>query len=101
MGLSRSWKPIISQSHCAPGGAYIVYLVFLSGASQGAQMVTLCGNNRAIPITWKSRKLERVSKNPMPSETMALAQSADTGHFVALMTKEIANHWKNILRAQK
>ena len=37
----------------------------------------------------------------MPSETMALAQSADTGHFVALMTKEIANHWKNTLRAQR
>ena len=25
----------------------------------------------------------------MASETMALAESADTGHFVALMTKEI------------
>ena len=23
------------------------------------------------------------------------------GHFVALMTKEIANHWKNTLRAQR
>ena len=78
-----------------------MYLVFLSGVSQGAQMVILCGNNRAIPITWKSKKLDRVSKNSMASETMALAQSADTGHFVALMTKEIANHWKNTLRAQR
>ena len=28
-----------------------------SGASQGAQIAFLCGNNKAIPITWKSKKL--------------------------------------------
>ena len=49
----------------------------------------LCGNRRTVPITWKSKKLETVNKSPMASETMALAESADTGHFVALMTKEI------------
>ena len=54
-----------------------------------AQVVFLCGNNGAVPITWKSKNLERVTKSPMASETMALAQSADAGHFVALMTKEI------------
>ena len=40
------------------------------GASQGAQIVFLCGNNRAVPIAWKLKKLERVSKSPMASETM-------------------------------
>ena len=60
-----------------------------SGASQGAQIVFLCGNNKAIPITWKLKKLERVTKSPMASETMALVESADAGHFIALMTKEI------------
>ena len=60
-----------------------------TGASQGAQIVFLCGNNRAVPITWKSKKLERVTRSLMASETMALAESADAGHFVALMTKEI------------
>ena len=60
-----------------------------SGVSQGAQMVLLCGNNRAVPISWKSKKLERVTKSLMASETMALAESPDAGHFVALMTKEI------------
>ena len=54
-----------------------------------AQVVFLCGNNGAVPITWKSKNLERVTKSPMASETMTLAQSADAGHFVALMTKEI------------
>ena len=33
-------------------------------ASQRAQIVFLCGNNRAVPITWKSKKLERATKRP-------------------------------------
>ena len=49
----------------------------------------LFGNNRAVPITWKSKKSERLTKLPMASETMALAESADAGHFAALMSKEI------------
>ena len=49
----------------------------------------LCGNNRTVPITWKSKKLERVTKSPMASEAMALVKSADAGHFVALIRKEI------------
>ena len=60
-----------------------------SGASQGAQTGFLCGNNRAVPIKWKSKKLERATKSPMATETIFLAESADAGHFVALMTKEI------------
>ena len=60
-----------------------------SRASQGAQTVFLCGNNRAVPMAWKSMELERVTKNPMTSETMALAESADAAYFVNLMTKEI------------
>ena len=39
--------------------------------------------------TSKSKKLERVTKRPMASETMAVAESVDAGHFIALMTKEI------------
>ena len=27
-------------------------------------LVFLCGNNRAVPIIWKSKNLERVSKSP-------------------------------------
>ena len=49
----------------------------------------LFGNNRAVPITWKSKKSERLTKLPMASETMALAESADAGHFAILMSKEI------------
>ena len=47
----------------------------------------LYGNIRALLITWKSKKLETETKSPMSSETMAPQESADTGHFVTLMTK--------------
>ena len=33
----------------------------------------LCGNNRAVPATWKSKESERVTKSPMASETMAIS----------------------------
>ena len=85
IGLSRSWKPRISQSYCV----WRCESRISSGASQGAQIVFMCGNDMAIPITWKSKKLERVTKSQMASETMALAESADAGHFVLLVTKEI------------
>ena len=51
--------------------------------------VFLCGNNKAVPITWKLKKLKRVTEDPVTSEKVALAESADAGHFVTLMTKEI------------
>ena len=60
-----------------------------SGASQGALRVFLCGNDRVAPITWKSKKLETMTKSPIASETMSLAEAADAGHFVALMVKQI------------
>ena len=65
------------------------HTILPSRASQGAHIVFLCGSNRAVPIRWKSKKLERVTKGPMASETMALAESANAGDFVVLMTKGI------------
>ena len=35
------------------------------------------------------KKLERVTKNPITSETMALVEYTDGDYFVALTTKEI------------
>ena len=52
-------------------------------------IVFLCGNDRVAPISWKSKKLERVTKSSIASETMSLAEAADAGHFVALMVKQI------------
>ena len=79
IGLSRSCKPTISES--------IVYrdatdASLPSRASQSTQIVFLCGNNMGVPITWKSRKLEKVTKSPMTSETMALAESAHADNLL-------------------
>ena len=60
-----------------------------SGKYQGAPIVLLRGNNRAVPIIWKLMKLETVTKRPVASEAMTFVEPADAGHFVALMTKEI------------
>ena len=38
---------------------------------------------------WKLKKLKRVTSEKVTSEKVALAESADAGHFVTLMTKEI------------
>ena len=48
-----------------------------SGASQGVQIVFLCDNKSAVLITWKSRKIERVAKSPVASETISLSELAD------------------------
>lgn len=61
-----------------------------SGASQGAYIVFLC-NGYVSPVTWRSKKLDRVAKSQLSSETMALSESADAGYFVASMVKEIFN----------
>ena len=58
-------------------------------SSQGAYIIFVKGNNRVAPIAWKSKKLQRVTKSPLASETSALAEGADAGYFIAAMTKEL------------
>ena len=60
-----------------------------SGASQGAYIVFVKGGRRVSPVVWKSKKLDRVTKSPLASETMALAEAADSGYYVAAMLQEI------------
>ena len=48
-----------------------------SCASQGVQIVFLCDNKSAVLITWKPRKIERVTKCPVASETISLSELAD------------------------
>ena len=59
-----------------------------SGASQGGFIVFLCGNNKVLPFMWQSKKLNRVTKSPLASETMELADAADAGHLAAVIVKE-------------
>ena len=60
-----------------------------SGASQGAYIIFLIGNERAVPFMWQSKKLNRVAKSPLASETMELAEAADAGYLAAVIVKEV------------
>ena len=62
------------------------------GASQGAYIIFIANNDNMIaPIMWQSKKLDRVTKSPLASETMVLADGADTAFLVASMLQEIFN----------
>ena len=47
------------------------------------------GNDRAAPISWKSKKLDRVTKSPLATEISAIADTADYAYLVAAMIKEM------------
>ena len=61
------------------------------GSSQGAFIIFLTGGDQVIPIWWKSKKLNRVTKSPLASETMAVNEAADSGFLVAMMVAEVFN----------
>ena len=62
-----------------------------SGASQGALIIFLSGNGRVAPIMWQSKKLNRITKSPLASETMELAEAADAGFLISAMLQEVYN----------
>ena len=41
------------------------------------------------PIAWQSKKIHRVTKSPLASETLSLSEVADAGFTIALMVQEI------------
>ena len=60
------------------------------GSSQGGYVVFLMGENgKVAPIRWQSKKLARVTKSPLASETLALGEAADAGFLIACMVQEI------------
>ena len=61
------------------------------GSSQGAFIIFLTGGDQVIPIWWKSKKLNRVTKSPLASETMAVNEAADSGFLVAMMVPDVFN----------
>ena len=68
------------------------YASLEDGSSQGGLIVFLKGpNNKVAPIIWQSRKLQRVTKSPLASETLALCDVADAAFLVASFLKEIFN----------
>ena len=60
-----------------------------SGASQGACILFVAGNNRIAPVHWQSKKLARVPKSSLAAETLMIAEAGDNGVFTASMLKEL------------
>lgn len=66
------------------------YASLKDGCSQGGFIVFVKGiDNLVIPICWSSKKLNRVTKSPLASETLALCEGADAGFLVSTMLQEI------------
>ena len=60
------------------------------GSSQGGYVIFVEGSNRKIiPMCWQSKKLNRVTKSPLASETLALAEAADAAFLVSKMLQEV------------
>lgn len=59
------------------------------GSSQGAFVIFLKCGDRIIPICWQSKKLQRVTKSPIASETLALGEGADASFLLASILKDI------------
>ena len=58
--------------------------------SQGRHIVFLKGcNDKVVPIKWKSTRLNRVTKSPLASEALSLAEASDVGFLVSTQVQEI------------
>ena len=66
------------------------YASLEDGSSQGGQIILIQGeNNKVVPISWQSKKLDRVTKSPLASETLALSEAADSGFLISSIVQEI------------
>ena len=59
------------------------------GSSQGAYIVAAKGKLGLIPLSWQSKKLQKITKSPLASEASAICESADATYLVAATLKEI------------
>ena len=58
--------------------------------SQGRFIIFLINNsNRYAPISWKSRKIQRVVKSTLAAETLALEEALDECYMFRLILLEI------------
>ena len=68
------------------------YASMEDGSSQGGHIVFLRGaNDKVVPINWQSKRLNRVTKSPLASETLALSEGADAGFLVSSLVQEVFN----------
>ena len=64
------------------------------GSSQGALIVFLKDSvGVCVPLSWQSKKISRVTKSPLASETLGLGEGADTSFLMATAFHELfPNH---------
>ena len=68
-----------------------------NGASQGAYITFICGeNNSYAPLSWQSKKLQRVVKSTLGAETMALLPAVESCFLFSAMLKEILGMDTNV-----
>ena len=61
-------------------------------SSQGAFVIFFKGKNgKTVPLSWRSKRIQRITKSPLASETSALADAADAAYLLASMVKEVFN----------
>ena len=66
------------------------YASLVDGSSQGGYIIFVEGTNKkAVAVSWQSKKLNRVTKSPLASETLALAEAADAAFLITKMIQEI------------
>ena len=66
------------------------YASLEDGSSQGGFVILVQGvGDKLAPICWSSKRLERVTKSPLASETLALSEAADAGLLIGAMLQEI------------
>lgn len=66
------------------------YASLEDGSSQGGFVVFIGGStDKMAPMCWASKKLDRVTKSPLASETLALNEGADAGVLTAVMIQEV------------
>ena len=59
------------------------------GSSWDGFIIFVCGMmNRMAPICWSSKKLDKVTKSPFASETLAHSKAAETEVLIATMLQE-------------
>lgn len=60
------------------------------GGTQGGCFTALVGENNAFcPISWTSKKIRRVVRSTLAGETLAMADAADEGIFLATIYREL------------
>ena len=62
-----------------------------SGASQGGFVIFLCGNEKCLPIAWKSRKLKMIVKSTLSAETLALEEMLESCFMIRSLLCEVPN----------